>query len=139
MLRNTQVPHMMSKVEAVLTRAARSPAGVGGVHYVSPDQGDVDLAGLRHLANIQTEFASGSARPVVGAAVRFSKRAVRRLLRWYVKPMMEQQTRFNHAAIDLIEKLRLQNERLTAEVDALRASAPGLAGTEGGGALPADG
>ncbi len=136
MLRNTHVPHMMSKVEAVLARAARSPGGVGGVHYVSPDQGDVDLAGLRHLANIQTEFASGSARPVVGAGVRFAKRAVRRLLRWYVKPMMEQQTRFNHAALDLIEKLRVQNERLTAEVETLRASRG--TGPDSGGTPPAD-
>jgi hypothetical protein len=137
MLRNTHVPHMMSKVEAVLARAARSPGGVAGVHYVSPEEGDVDLAGLRHLANIQTEFASGSARPVVGPAVRFSKRVVRRLLRWYVKPMMEQQTRFNHAALDLIEKLRLQNERLAIDVDDLRESTG--TGREGGGVLPADG
>ncbi len=123
MLRNTHVPDMMSKVETVLARAARSPGGVSGVHYVSPGEGDVDLAGLRHLANIQTEFASGSARPVVGVGIRFAKRAVRRLLRWYVKPMMEQQTRFNHAALDLLEKLRVQNERLALEVETLRASA----------------
>jgi hypothetical protein len=119
---NTNVPDMLGKVEAILSRAARSPGGVGGVYYVSPDQGDVDLAGLRHVANIQTEFASGSARPVIGAAVRFAKRAIRRLVRWYVKPMMEQQTRFNHAVLDLIEKLRVHNERLAAELDALRAS-----------------
>ncbi len=132
MLRNTHVPDMMSKVEAALGRAARSAGGVSGVHYVSPGDGDGDLAGLRHLANIQTEFASGSARPLVGGAVRFAKRAVRRLLRWYVKPMMEQQTRFNHAALDLIEKLRVQNERLSAELEALRAS--GATGADGGGA-----
>lgn len=135
MLRNTHVPHMMSKVEAVLARAARSPGGMAGVHYVSPDDSDLDLAGLRHLATIQTEFASGSARSVVGPAVRFSKRVVRRLLRWYVKPMLEQQTRFNHAALDLIEKLRMQNERLAAEIDDLRASQGARGG--GGGVLPA--
>lgn len=135
-MRNTHVPHMMSKVENVLARAARSPEGVGGVHYVSPDDSDVDLAGLRHLANIQIEFASGSARPVIGGGVRFAKRVVRRLLRWYVKPIMEQQTRFNHAAIDMIENVRLQNERLTMEVEALRA-ARGPGPETSGGAPPA--
>jgi hypothetical protein len=137
MVRSNHVPYMMSKLEAVLARAASSPEGVGGVHYLSPHDGDVDIAGLRHLANIQTEFPSGSSRPLIGGGVRFAKRAVRRLLRWYVKPMMEQQIRFNHAALDLIEKLRLQNERLTAEVDSLRASTRSR--TDTGGALPADG
>jgi hypothetical protein len=134
MLRSNHVPQMMNKVEAVLARASRSPSGVGGVHYISADEGDIDLAVLRHLANIQTEFASGSARPVVGGGVRFAKRAVRRLLRWYVKPMMEQQTRFNHAALDLVERLRVQTERLTAEVDALRV--PRGPGPDTGGSLP---
>lgn len=118
MLRNTHVPEMMSRVEAALAQGAAD--GTGGVHYVSPDDHHVDLAGLRHLANIQIEFASGSARPVVGPSVRFGKRAVRRLLRWYVAPIMEQQTRFNHAALDLVEKLRTQNERLAVEIEALR-------------------
>jgi hypothetical protein len=118
MLRNTHVPEMMARVEAALARGATE--GAGDVHYVTPDDHYVDLAGLRHLANIQIEFASGSARPVVGPAVRFGKRALRRLLRWYVKPIMEQQTRFNHAALDLVEKLRVQNERLAVEVESLR-------------------
>ena len=119
MLRNTHVPEMMSRVEAALARGASSD-DAGDVHYISPDDHHVDLAGLRHLANIQIEFASGSARPVIGPGGRFGKRAVRRLLRWYVKPIMEQQTRFNHAALDLVEKLRIQNERLAVEVEALR-------------------
>src|SRR5207248_3205659 len=61
------------------------------------------------------------ARPIVGPAVRFAKRVVRRGLRWYVKPIMEQQSRFNHAVLDLTERVRLSYEKLVgAEADATR-------------------
>jgi hypothetical protein len=120
MLRGRDVPEVMSKVEAVLSRAGRSPGGARGVLYVTPDD-PRDLASSRHLANLDVEFASGSDRPLIGPAVRFAKRAVRRGLRWYVGPIAAQQTRFNHVTLDLIEKLRSENEWLRAELEALRA------------------
>ncbi len=113
MLRGTDVSQMMTRVETVLTRATRSGKEAGGVTHLSAD-GDADLgtANLRHAANIQVEFHSGSARPVVGPAIRLAKRAVRRSLRWYVRPIMEQQSRFNHAVLDLFERIRLHQETL---------------------------
>jgi hypothetical protein len=33
-------------------------------------------------------------------------------MRWYLAPIAEQQSRFNHATLDMIEKLRLENEQL---------------------------
>jgi hypothetical protein len=119
MLRGRDVPDVMSKVESVLTRAGRSPGGARGVLYVTPDH-PRDLASSRHLANLDVDFASGSDRPLIGAAVRFAKRAVRRGLRWYVGPIAAQQSRFNHVTLDLIEKLRAENEWLRAELEALR-------------------
>ncbi len=119
----TPVPKMMTRVEAVLTRAARAAdgPGAGELIFVFPE-GDEDLgiAELRDPATIRVEFHSGSDRPVVGRVIRFAKRAVRRGLRWYVKPMWEQQTRFNHAVLDLLETLRLQNENLRSELEELR-------------------
>ena len=123
MLRGRDVPDVMSKVEAVLTRAGRSPGGARGVLYVTPDH-PRDLASSRHLANLDVEFASGSDRPLIGPVVRFAKRAVRRGLRWYVGPIAAQQTRFNHVTLDLIEKLRSENEWLRAELEALRGEGP---------------
>ena len=120
MLRGRDVPEVMSKVEAVLARAGRSPGGARGVLYVTPDH-PRDLASSRHLANLDTDFASGSDRPLVGPAIRFAKRAVRRGLRWYIGPIASQQTRFNHAVLDHIEKLRFENEWLRAELEDLRA------------------
>lgn len=143
MLRGTDVSQMMTRVETVLARAARSAKGVGGVTHLAVE-GDPELgtASLRHPADIRIEFHSGSARPVVGPAIRLAKRAVRRSLRWYVQPIMEQQTRFNHAVLDLVERLRAQQEklleletrpleeqirRMEVGVDALRADVEALA------------
>jgi hypothetical protein len=124
MLRGSDVPRMMNRVQATLQRAARVHApGEPAVYVVSP-VGDSDLATarLRHLADIQIEFHSGSARPVIGPSIRLAKRAVRRGLRWYLSPIVAQQTRFNHATVEVLEKLRLQNEALSAEVESLQAA-----------------
>ncbi len=126
MLQGNDVPRMMTRVQATLQRAERSHvAGEPSVYVVSP-VGDSDLATarLRHLADIQIEFHSGSARPVIGPSIRLAKRLVRRGLRWYLGPVVAQQTRFNHAVVEMLEKLRLQNEVLTAEVEQLQARTP---------------
>ena len=78
---------------------------------------DLGIALLRGPADIQIELPSGSDRLVIGPAIRFSKRLVRRALRWYVAPIMAQQSRFNHSLLDLVERLRLENERLRTEVE----------------------
>jgi hypothetical protein len=122
MLQGNDVPRMMSRVQATLQRAERSATtGEPSVYVVSP-VGDSDLATarLRHLADIQIDFHSGSDRPVIGPTIRLAKRAVRRGLRWYLGPIAAQQTRFNHAAVEVLEKLRLQNEAMSAEVERLQ-------------------
>lgn len=113
MLRGTDVSQMMTRVETVLARATRSSKGAAGVTHL-PVEGDPELgtANLRHPADIKIEFHSGSGRPVIGPAIRLAKRGLRRSLRWYVQPIMEQQSRFNHALLDLVERLRLQQEKL---------------------------
>jgi hypothetical protein len=117
MLRGSDVPRTMRAVEAALAkRAGRPPQRRPLVTYVVADhEVDSRMARLRNMADIRTEFHSGSARPVVGGAVRLAKRAVRRGLRWYVDPIMEQQTRFNHAVLDLVDQLRLDLERFSDE------------------------
>jgi len=120
MLRETDVPGMMARVETALTKAARTHTHKGPVFVYSEGDDELGIGNLRHPAIIQTEFQSGSTRPFIGSAIRFAKRAVRRGLRWYVAPMMDQQTRFNNATLDIAERLRLQNERLLLEVDQLR-------------------
>jgi len=116
MLRGTDVHSMMTRVEIALMRAGRKPGGARGVIAVHREgDSELGIAHLRQPADIALEFPSGSARPVVGPAIRMVKKAVRRSLRWYLGPMMDQQSRFNHATLDLVEKLRLHHERLISE------------------------
>ncbi len=127
MRRGTDVNMMMTRVETALARAARARRGgvdaegtpaPGGPIYVFPEgDDDLGISLLRGPADVKVELPSGSDRPVVGPAIRFAKRVVRRGLRWYVTPIMEQQSRFNHSLLDLVERLRLENERLRAELE----------------------
>lgn len=120
MLRDAEVPQMMTRVQTAIVRSERD-GGQPGRPLVVDGEGDAEfpMALFRTRADIQLDRPSGSARPLVGPAVRLAKKVVRRGLRWYVAPIMEQQTRFNHTLLDLVEKLRLQNERLRADLEAL--------------------
>ncbi|MGI9079320.1 MAG: hypothetical protein ACR2GF_00610 [Acidimicrobiales bacterium] len=107
-LRGTDVAAMMSRVEATLVNAERSPEGPGGVLAVEPEgDTEVNVAVLRRNADIRVVFPPGSGRPVVGSVVRVAKRALRRAVSWYVTPMMEQQSSLNHALLDSIDRLCL--------------------------------
>lgn len=120
MMRNTEVPQLMTLVETALLRAAASPDRREPIFLTPDGEGDMDIARLRHRATVHTEIPSGSARPVVGPAIVMAKRVVRRGLRWYLAPPFEQQTTFNHNVLDLFERARLENERLRNEVERLR-------------------
>ena len=116
---------MMTLVEAALLRNAASPERNQPIFLTPDGEGDMDISRLRHRAHIHIELHSGSDRPVVGPAIVFAKRVARRGLRWYMKPIMDQQTDFNHAVLDLFERARMENERLVGEVTRLRAAQPG--------------
>jgi hypothetical protein len=111
---------MMMRVEAALSRAARSKTASGPVFVHAEGDSEFGIAKLREPAKIEIEFFSGSGRPVIGPSVRFAKRIVRRALRWYIAPVADQQTRFNHATLDLVERLRMHHERMETELEALR-------------------
>lgn len=120
MLRGADVPRVMTRVEAALTRQSRRTDENSARVVVFVDQdghGDLGTAHLRGPADLVVEFHSGSARPVVGPVVRLAKRAVRRSLRWYIKPIMEQQSRFNHAMLDIVERLGMQDDKLALELE----------------------
>src|SRR5918996_1163309 len=53
--------------------------------------------------------------PHGGPSARLVKRALRRLLRWYVEPLAQQQRSFNDAALKLIDALFEEVDRLAAE------------------------
>jgi hypothetical protein len=113
------VPVMMGRVQLALARAARRGEGATPLHFISPDGEDSDLSYLRRSATISLDVQSGSARPYLGPLVLAAKRRLRRAMRWYMAPIAEQQSRFNHAALDLLEKLRTENEQLRARLEQL--------------------
>lgn len=120
MMRNTEVPQLMTLVEKALLRASKSTERRGPIFLTPDGEGDMDIARLRHRATIDIDVHSGSARPFVGPAIVFAKRLARRGLRWYLKPAFDQQSNFNHTVLDLFERARLENERLRTELDSLR-------------------
>lgn len=116
MLGKVEVPVMMTRVQLALSRAGRDGEVAPFLHFVTPEGEDSDLSYLRRSATISLEFHSGSARPVIGPVIVAAKRQLRRCLRWYLAPIVTQQSRFNHATLDLIEKLRMEHEQLRARL-----------------------
>ena len=55
-----------------------------------------------------------------GAGLALGRRAVRRVLRWYINPIVEQQNRFNAAAVSLDALDRPQRCELARELHDLR-------------------
>jgi hypothetical protein len=66
------------------------------------------------LAIVETSRPLRSTRPLVGPAVVFGKRALRRLLSWYVHPPVADQNRFNLAVLRELRSLEARLERLEA-------------------------
>jgi hypothetical protein len=64
------------------------------------------------LAIVESSRPLRSTRPVVGPAVVFGKRALRRLLSWYVHPAVHDQNRFNLALLRELRDLQARLERL---------------------------
>jgi len=69
------------------------------------------------LAIVESSRPLRSNRPVVGPAVVFGKRALRRLLSWYVHPAVHDQNRFNLALLRELRSLEARLERLERLAD----------------------
>lgn len=107
MRRESDVQSVMIRVEATLAEAARtSGRATGVIELRSEGDREINVGRARHRADIEMDLLSGSDRALVGGLVRLAKRAARRGLRWYIWPIVDQQSRFNHASLDLIERLR---------------------------------
>lgn len=81
---------------------------------------------LETRARLETVRTLESRRPGLGRAVVFGKRLIRRSVAWYVRPIAEDQTRFNFGLVRHLYDLEARVARLEAERD------------RPGDALPAD-
>jgi hypothetical protein len=67
---------------------------------------------LEELAHLETVRPLLSTRPGIGAAVVFAKRLLRRAMAWYVRPLAEDQSRFNFSLLHELRALQQRVERL---------------------------
>lgn len=72
------------------------------------------------LATVSAHWGIVSSVPVVGRFVVLTKRALRIGLRWYINPIVEQQNAFNDAAVRSLYELQAENDKLRAEITALK-------------------
>ncbi len=84
------------------------------------DEGDEEVfEAYRRMArewNVAEPPPLASHRPVLGRAITFAKRLLRRLIAFEVEPPLERQARFNRAALDLIGLLLAEIQRLRRRV-----------------------
>jgi hypothetical protein len=73
------------------------------------------------LAMVNAHWGIASDIPVAGRLLVLFRRVLRLTLRWYINPIVEQQSTFNEAAVRALYDLRIENEHLRAELDRLRA------------------
>lgn len=70
------------------------------------------------------EATTSSPRPLIGPLLVWLRKAVYHLfLKWQLRPLLQQQSRFNQAAADLLEQSLEAQERLAEEVERLRDAA----------------
>jgi len=63
---------------------------------------------------------------LVAKMVALAKKVTRRLLRWYIEPLIEQQNEFNTAASDALEKVSAQLGRRSSRLERLETRTAGL-------------
>lgn len=80
---------------------------------------DVFLDVLQRTAENRAFRALRSRPGMFGKVIIFVKRAIRKCLKWYLEPVCDQQTEFNHAVVALIEVLLAQQRELEARLGAL--------------------
>ncbi len=79
---------------------------------------------LEELAHIETVRPLVSTRAGLGSAVVFTKKLLRRAMAWYVRPLAEDQSRFNFALLHELRSLRERVDRLDSAWSRPAASPP---------------
>lgn len=70
------------------------------------------------------EATTTSPRPVIGPLLVWARKVVYHLfVKWQLRPLLQQQSRFNRAAADLLEQSLETQERLVEELERLRGGA----------------
>ncbi len=77
------------------------------------NQNILNINSLLLKGNIISEWPITSHRRRIGRFIIFGKRLVRKLLRWYINPILDQQREFNISiAEELVNQLKITNNRI---------------------------
>lgn len=113
---NSSVEAQVQRIrEAVLARHGYAP---GAAIDLCARGSAVDEA--QQMAVVNAHWGIASDLPVVGPLLVLFRRVLRIMLRWYINPIVEQQNRFNQAAVRALFELRAENENLRAELSRAR-------------------
>jgi hypothetical protein len=112
MLANNDVATILGSVRRALVDAetVEPPQSLTFVNVSSLDALKVNA--LRASARLGIEFDSGSARPFVGPIIRAGKKVFRRGIQWYIRPIADQQSKFNLGVLDLMDRQFAAQDRL---------------------------
>ena len=80
---------------------------------------------LEAMAHLETVRPIGSPRRLLGRGAVTAKRAVRRGIAWYVRPLTEDQTRFNFAVVRRLYELENRIAHLEEELETERGTRRG--------------
>jgi hypothetical protein len=146
---NREQPDVAAILEAIREEVRRRRATQrvpgGSASAGSPAFPEIELR--RMLQEVEAGRAVSAHWPIHGRtlpqrAIAFLNRLVRRYLRWYINPIVEQQNAYNDVIARALHGLVAANEELRAEVALLRErlqEQPGGAASEGGPADQRDG
>ena len=128
---DTELPAEPIDVGAILgqlraeVRAARGTLPEGSAHAaalgVDGDELRAAVAEVEVLRAVSAHWPLTWRTPRQRAEV-FAQRLIRRALRWYVAPIVEQQNAYNNAVARALQLLTEANRQLAAEIVALRAA-----------------
>ena len=110
-------------VERILDRLQAGVRQRIAEHATADPSGDAVSLGLSELqrAEFVQEPPCVSPRPVIGGFLVLARKAVHKLfVRWYVRPILQQQNRFNSVAATLIRELVEENRALRRRLDQSR-------------------
>src|SRR5919198_2202864 len=113
---NFDVRELVAQLEEELRRTGprhRAGAGASSVRVNA-------RAAAERLWPVSVDRHVGGRGGAVGAFYRPVKLALRKLMRWYVEPAFADQRAFNDALLRLVDDLYDENDRLRAELEALR-------------------
>lgn len=91
--------------EIIYNKMIKYLDGNNGENIDSTKSTNNNIEKMKEFKEVYAHRLIKSHRKYIGSAIVFGKKVARRLLKWYINPITEDQTMFNNATVDVIEDL----------------------------------